>query len=92
MELKEAIELLKTVRGNEYVATTDYESALNIVLEALEISQAKQEVAFEQGYRKGKDKGQQEGLQCGYGMGMQVKLRGEENGTKRSNRVFERLC
>lgn len=71
MELSEAIELLKTVRGNEYVATTDYESALNTVLEALEIAQAKEEVAFEQGYRKGKDKGTEEAFYRGLAMGLQ---------------------
>ena len=43
MELKEAIELLKTVRGNEYVATTDYESALNIVLAELDRLQKENE-------------------------------------------------
>ena len=36
MELNEAIELLKSVRGNEYVATSDYENALNTVLKALD--------------------------------------------------------
>lgn len=36
MELKEAIDLLKTVRGNEYVATSDYENALDTVLNELD--------------------------------------------------------
>lgn len=40
MELKEAIELLKTVRGNEYVATADYENALNTVLNELKQTKA----------------------------------------------------
>ena len=35
MELNKAIELLKTVRENEYVATSDYENALNTVLTEL---------------------------------------------------------
>ena len=35
MELEKAIKLLKTVRGNEYVATSDYENALNTVLTEL---------------------------------------------------------
>lgn len=94
MELKEATKQLnKTKEIFEHlkyhgwindikkdVDASDVIEAIDTVLEALEITQAKEEVAFEQGYRKGKDKGQQEGLQCGYGMGLQVKLRGEENG------------
>lgn len=91
MELKEAIERLIKEKENTIEAigcslsgTSERNDwgglvqAIDTVLEALEIAQAKQEVAFEQGYRKGKDKGQQEGLQCGYGMGLQAKLKGEE--------------
>ena len=81
MELKEAIEILKGLIEPQSTLLGSFDKeAIKTVLEALEITQAKEEVAFEQGYRKGKDKGQQEGLQCGYGMGLQVKLRGEENG------------
>lgn len=57
MELKEAIELLKTVRGNEYVTTTDYESALNTVLAELDrqkqVKAEMRKVAWEEGYNQG---------------------------------------
>lgn len=57
MELKEAIELLKTVRGNEYGATTDYESALNTVLAELDrqkqVKTEMRKVAWEEGYNQG---------------------------------------
>ena len=36
MNLEESIELLKSVRGNEYVATSDYESALGTVLSEID--------------------------------------------------------
>ena len=86
MELSEAIERLKKFDCTDCKFATCEQCEINygevqaikIVLEALEITQAKEEVAFEQGYRKGKDKGQQEGLQCGYGMGLQAKLKGVE--------------
>ena len=51
MNLEKAIELLKTVRGNEYVATSDYENALNTVLKALD-----------ERYNKGYNKGYQDGF------------------------------
>lgn len=50
MELSEAIELLKTVRGNEYVATSDYENALNTVLTALDERYNK---GYQDGYNQG---------------------------------------
>ena len=92
MELKEAINCLENMISDYVISaycdechdndncTGDcyFRVAIDTVLEALEISQAKEEVAFEQGYRKGKEKGQSEGLQCGYGMGLQVKLKGEK--------------
>lgn len=57
MEIKEAIELLKTVRGNEYVATTDYENALNTVLAELDrqkqVKAEMRKVAWEEGYNQG---------------------------------------
>jgi flagellar biosynthesis/type III secretory pathway protein FliH len=79
MELKEAIETLEGLIEPQSTLLGSFDKeAIKTVLEALEITQAKQEVAFEQGYRKGKDKGQQQGLQCGYGMGLKAKLKGEK--------------
>lgn len=43
MNLEESIELLKSVRGNEYVATSDYESALGTVLAEIDRLKVKNE-------------------------------------------------
>lgn len=51
MELNEAIELLKSVRGNEYVATSDYENALNTVFKALDERYKK---GYQDGFKQAK--------------------------------------
>jgi flagellar biosynthesis/type III secretory pathway protein FliH len=70
MELEEAIKILK-----EYLELNEWRypltTAIEIVLERLEITTAMKEVAFEEGYKKGKHSGTQEGFYSGVAMGTQ---------------------
>ena len=85
MELKEAMEKLKKFDCTDckFAACEQCEinygevQAIKIVLEALEIAQAKEEVAFEQGYKKGKEKGTEEAFYKGLAMGLQRRMEAE---------------
>lgn len=91
MELKEAINCLENMISDYVISaycdechdndncTEDcyFRVAIDTVLEALEIAQAKEEVAFEQGYKKGKEKGTEEAFYKGLTMGLQRRMGAE---------------